>query len=156
VSSLNATSKGVILSLEKAKEEASYALSGAKVDPFNESPWRYLIGVLMEQWRYAQRKGEAEDVANANNLLREYVTKVREMKQSWNEQQPSADIPAGPCPNLLSALVDLLEIFTEDKECLAQAKDLLEELVVEDPVRRKYWQRRANGISKLLEKCMES
>jgi len=48
-----------ILSLEKANDEANYALCGAKVDPFNESPWRYLISVLTEQWRFAQNSGDA-------------------------------------------------------------------------------------------------
>ena len=47
----------VILSADMASEEAHYALCGAKLDPYNESPWRYLIGVLMEQWRYAHKKG---------------------------------------------------------------------------------------------------
>ena len=53
-----------ILSLDKAYEEANYALCGAKVDPFNESPWRYLIGVLMEQWRFAQVEGSSGEFFN--------------------------------------------------------------------------------------------
>lgn len=48
-----------ILSYEKANDEANYAFCGAKVDPFNESPWRYLISVLTEQWRFAQNSGDA-------------------------------------------------------------------------------------------------
>jgi len=141
-----------ILSLEKAEEEASYALSGANVDPFNESPWRYLIGVLMEQWRWAQRGGNAEDVAKSSHLLRDCIAKIREMKQSWDEQSRSEDPSTGPCVSLLSALVDLLVIFTDEKDFLAEAKDLLGELELEDPVRRKYWRKREKEISQLLEK----
>ncbi len=46
-----------VLSLDLAEEEAHYGICGAKLDPYNESPWRYLIGVLMEQWRFAQKDG---------------------------------------------------------------------------------------------------
>lgn len=34
------------LPLETAKKEADYAIQGAGLDPYNESPWRYLVGVL--------------------------------------------------------------------------------------------------------------
>jgi hypothetical protein len=46
--------------------------------------------------------------------------------------------------------VDLLEIFTDAKELLTEAKALLGVLMSEDPVRRKYWLKREKEISKRL------
>jgi len=149
-----AVDRNAALSLEKAKEEASYALSGAEVDPFNESPWRYLIGVLMEQWRLALRGGDTEDIAKITDLIRENIVQIREMKQFSEEQPPSEDRPSGSNASL-SALVDLLEIFTDEKELLTEAEALLGELVLEDPVRRKYWRRRQNKISEMLKKTLK-
>ena len=143
---------GFFISVEKAEEETSYALSGAAVDPHNESPWRYLVGILMEQWRGAQRGGNAEHEARSEELLRDCIAKIREMKQSWEEQQESSDSPVVVCTNLLSALVDLLEIFSEEKELLEEAVAHLGVLAFEDPVRRKYWRKREQKILKQLEK----
>ena len=152
----NVASKGSsVLSLDKAKEEAHYALSGAKVDPYNESPWRYLIGVLMEQWRLVQRGGEGDspaiDTTDVVNLIQESIASIREMKQALEEQPPTIEHSTGPSVSLLSALVDLLELFTDDKDMLIKAKNLCGELILEDPVRRKYWLKRQKTIAKLLE-----
>ena len=151
----NVASKGSsVLSFDKAKEEAHYALSGAKVDPYNESPWRYLIGVLMEQWRLVQRGGEDDtvvDTTEVTNLIRESIASIREMKQSLEEQPPTNEHSTGPSVSLLSALVDLLEIFTDEKDMLMEAKNKCGELILEDPVRRKYWLKRQKTIAKLLE-----
>ena len=143
-----------VLSLEKAKEEASYALSGAKVDSYNESPWRYLIGVLMEQWRLVQREGG--EVDKVTELIRETIAAIKEMKRSREEQSSSEGSPTeshsiGVCVSLMSALVDLLELFTDEKESLTEAKVICGELMLEDPVRRKYWYKREKEIVKLLE-----
>jgi protein farnesyltransferase/geranylgeranyltransferase type-1 subunit alpha len=141
-----------VLSHENANIEAHYALCGAKIDPFNESPWRYLIGVLVEQWRSVHRGGSTkEEIANVTTLFREYITEVRGMKQSWDENRPSDDCPDGPCVSLMSALVDLLEVFTEEKEMLTEAQTLCGELMLEDPVRRKYWRKRQTMVAKWLE-----
>jgi protein farnesyltransferase/geranylgeranyltransferase type-1 subunit alpha len=150
ISSSYKEGRGSALSLEKAHEEASYAVNGADVDPFNESPWRYLIGIVMEQWRLAKRGGGVGETAKATVLIQENIVKIREMKKSWDEQPPTDDHPPGPAASLLLALVDLLEIFTEDAESLTEAKALLEELMLEDPIRRKYWLKREKEISKLL------
>jgi protein farnesyltransferase/geranylgeranyltransferase type-1 subunit alpha len=145
-----AEDRGSALSLEKSKEEASYALYGANVDPFNESPWRYLVGILMEQWRLKNRGGDADDVSKVTGLIQENIGKIREMKQAWEEHPPRNDHQSGSSASLLSALVDLLEIFTDAEELLTEAKALLEKLMLEDPVRRKYWLKREKEISKRL------
>lgn len=142
--------RSAVLSLENAKEEASYALYGADLDPFNESPWRYLVGILMEQWRSAKRGRDADEIAKVTGLIRENIGKIREMKKSWEEKRQTDDHPSGSSASLLSALVDLLEIFTDAKELLTEAKALLGNLMLEDPVRRKYWLKREKQITKLL------
>lgn len=101
----------------------------------------------MEQWRSAQRGGNTEDISHATELLRESIAQIRELKQSLEEQPPKEDLPRS-CVSLLSALVDLLEIFTNEKDLLEEARALLDELVLEDPVRRKYWQKRLNLLEK--------
>jgi protein farnesyltransferase/geranylgeranyltransferase type-1 subunit alpha len=119
------------------------------LDPFNESPWRYLIGVLMEQRRWAQREEGADHNDKAIDLLREYIAKIKEMNKVWED--PPEDYPSGPCVSLLSALVDLLE-SVGDKSALEEANTLLKELEVEDPVRKKYWKKRQNTVLSSLEK----
>mmetsp|Transcript_8839 Transcript_8839/g.13688 ORF Transcript_8839/g.13688 Transcript_8839/m.13688 type:complete len:366 (-) Transcript_8839:33-1130(-) len=131
------------LTFDKAAEEANYAVCGAQVDPFNESPWRYLIGVLMEQYRWAQREEGADDKDRVDGLLREYVAKIKDMNKSW--ESPTEDLPAGPCVSLMSALVDLLETIG-DKSSLQEAKEMMGELILEDPVRRKYWHKRQGTV----------
>ena len=155
IASVYAEDRGSVLSLEKAKEEASYALCGADVDPFNESPWRYLVGILMEQWRVAKRGGDADDIVKVTGLIQENIGKIRGMKLAWEEHPPSNDHPSGSSASLLSALVDLLEIFTDAKELLTEAIALLGELMLEDPVRRKYWLKREKEISKRLVSIIE-
>lgn len=103
----------------------------------------------MEQWRLSQRGGDKEDIAKAAELLRESIAAIKEMKQSWEEQPPEGH-PTGACVSLLSALVDLLEVFKEDKEFLIEAKATCGELMLEDPVRRKYWRKRESAIETLL------
>jgi len=95
-------------------------------------------------------------VSIVSALLREYVRKIREMKQFWDEQQSSGNESHGPCVSMMSALVDLLEIFTNDEVFMNEAMILLDDLVEEDPVRRKYWKKRKRAIRDLLRKKNES
>lgn len=101
----------------------------------------------MEQWRSAQRGGNTEVIAHATELLRDCIAQIRELKQSLDEQPPKEDLPRS-CVSLLSALVDLLDFFANEKDFMEEARALLNELVLEDPVRRKYWQKRLNLLEK--------
>lgn len=74
------------------------------------------------------------------------------MKQIWDEQQSSGNESYGPCVSMMSALVDLLEFFTEDDVLMNEAMILLDDLAEEDPVRRKYWKKRKRAIMDLLRK----
>jgi len=156
-----------IPSLETAEEESYYALKGAEVDPFNESPWRYLIGILMEQWRWAHGSDD-EGMERRKELVRRCIGKIREMKLSLEERQKQkqqlqqqgqhlsleeeeeVEVPMGVCMSLQSALVDLLVLFVEENDSLNEAVMLVGELMEEDYVRRKYWRKRQREISALV------
>ena len=137
--------KGIILSLELAGEEAHYAICGAELDPYNESPWRYLIGVLMEQWRSAKKEGSANEIDKVNGLISTNIAEIKKMNQSLKINPPSeADVNV-PCVSLMSALVDLLEM-NGNKSSLDEATTLCMTLTEVDRVRRKYWRKREVDI----------
>ena len=85
------------LTLENARKEADCALEGAKLDPYNESPWRYLIGIVNEH-------GE---------LASEYEKKTAGLRTVLVDAGRDPD----GCSNLTSARIDLLE-HQGDKESL--------------------------------------
>jgi hypothetical protein len=92
------------LTLELAKYEADFAIdAGATADPYNESPWRYLVGILREQHRQQ---------ANPT-LMREYEQKASQLRQVVTD----ADRDPDTCANMTSARIDLLEMIA-DKEAL--------------------------------------
>ena len=87
--------------MEEAKKEADFAIEkGAKLDPYNESPWRYLIGVLTEQ----QRKLGKDD---CQSLLEEYEKKAVTLRDVVIEANRNPD----SCANLTAARIDLLEMI---------------------------------------------
>ena len=147
-----APTRATVLPLAVAREEVRYALSGAGVDPHNESPWRYLLGVVLEQVRWARREGDAEEATARRDLLRDAIARTRDLRRSLEEGTagedgvpPAAAVAAVPCVSLTSALVDLLEALADDDDGdggLAEAEGLCAELARADPVRRKYWRRR--------------
>ena len=85
-----------VLSLEVAKKEADYAIQGAGLDPYNESPWRYLIGILKEQCKVAQDK---------DSLLDEYEAKAAGLREGLEKAGKEPD----GCSSLTSARIDILE-----------------------------------------------
>jgi hypothetical protein len=92
------------ISLESARHEADFAIhTGATLDPFNESPWRYLIGVLKEQWK----------VDPDPELIDEYEEKAAGLRTILSDAKRDPDT----CANLTSARIDLFEL-KGDKESL--------------------------------------
>lgn len=91
------------LSLETARKEADYAIQGAGLDPYNESPWRYLIGVLKEQCKVL--------VEDKMELLEEYDAKV------WGQREVVSKAGKDPdgCASLASARIDILEYKGDSK-----------------------------------------
>ena len=91
-----------ILSLELIRHEADYAIhTGATLDPFNESPWRYLIGLMKEL------------PAHSVDVYAEYEVKAYSLRAILSEAHRDPDT----CTNLTSAQIDLLEMIG-DKESL--------------------------------------
>ena len=144
--------KGAILTLEMAGEEAHYAICGAEIDPYNESPWRFLIGILMEQWRCAQREGNQDEIAKAKDLINSNIKQIKQMQQSLEEKSSSDETAAEPCVSLMSALLDLLEISIDSKQALEEASTMCKTLAEVDPVRRKYWRKRELDVMNKIGK----
>jgi hypothetical protein len=71
-------------------EEADYAIKGAELDPYNESPWRYLIGLIKED----------------RSLAGEYESKASQLRIILTTAGRDPD----ECCNLTSARIDLLEM----------------------------------------------
>jgi len=129
------------LSLEQARVEAEYALEKARLDPYNESPWRFLIAILKEQIHSLQ------DAHQITSLISEYEEKIWAVQDVLKEagKDPNA------CPSLISAVVDILE-WQGDQESLEKAHGLVQSLGgTHDPIRRKYWALRAKQIQEKLE-----
>lgn len=131
------------LSYERAILEAEYALKAAEVDPFNESPWRYLMGILKEQWR-RQEKG----APNFAELLDEYEGKIFKVKHDMKER---CGADGNSCVNLISALVDVLEMKRKTS-AFKEAANFAHCLGIEhDPIRKKYWLLREKELRSRVE-----
>jgi len=130
-----------ILSREAADAELEYVLTKSELilDPANESPWRYLIAVVKEQI-FA-----LEDGAQVMSLL----SKVKERILALEFAPENVDGKA-TCPNLQSALIDLLE-WKGDPESLQEAMERAQSLADKhDTIRKKYWQFRVEEMQSAL------
>jgi protein farnesyltransferase/geranylgeranyltransferase type-1 subunit alpha len=89
------------LPLEVARSEADFAMDkGVSLDPYNESPWQYLIGLLREQLQ----KGDSE---SAREMISEYEAKACNLRQVLENANRNPET----CVNLHSARIDLLEML---------------------------------------------
>jgi protein farnesyltransferase/geranylgeranyltransferase type-1 subunit alpha len=118
------------LSKDVAHREADYAIEIAQVDPYNESPWRYLIGIVKE------------NVA----LVDHYEQAAADVKAVLSQAQRD---PEG-CANLNSARIDLLEMKGA-KDSVEEALELCKSMSAEhDTIRKKYWDLRASELETKL------
>jgi len=122
-----------LLNLDAARKEADFAIDqGASLDPYNESPWRYLIGILREQQRRVQ---EQNDNDTFTSVLVEYEARANALRNVLTEAHRDPDT----CVNMTSARIDLLEMIGT-KDSLKTAIVLTVGLAKEyDTVRKKYW-----------------
>lgn len=131
-----------VLSLETAQTEIDFAVAGARLDPSNESPWRYLIAIVREQVRH-----DGTDSATKAKILADTLEKT------FSVQQVLRDAGKDPaeCANLTSAAIDLLE-YKADVPSLEQAAQLATNLAEEhDPIRLKYWNMRTRQIQEAMQ-----
>jgi len=109
-----------------------YALQGAALDPYNESPWRFLIGVVQEQAE------AANDSSAICDLLDMCLVRTVEMKENM-ENKLAAQPALGACTSLVAAHTDLLEM-KGDKASIEEAIGLVHTLATNyDIIRKKYW-----------------
>lgn len=121
-----------VLSEEMARQEADYAIEIASIDPYNESPWRYLIGILKEQ--------------NSPAMVTHYLEAAEDIKQVLEDAGRDQEA----CANLNSALIDMLEM-TGTTECLDEAVEKCKAMAAQhDLIRRKYWDFRVEELGKRL------
>jgi len=114
------------LTEDVARQEADYAIEIAQIDPYNESPWRYLIGIVREN----------------DSLVDHYEQAAADVKTVLVE----ADRDAEACANLNSARIDLLEIKGSTGS-IEEALELCKSMSAEhDTIRRKYWDLRASEL----------
>jgi len=142
------------LSLATARTEANFALEkGASVDPFNESPWRYLLGILGEQHRALNGRssgsGNDNESDNYNDVIDDETSDVQDFESLLADCEARAVATKGvleaarrdpdTCVHRTSALIDLLELMG-GRSSLETAADMASGLARKhDVVRRKYW-----------------
>lgn len=132
------------LSGEECREEAEYALESVGGDPYNESPWRYLIGVLRERVKVLTREG-----GDIGEFIDGYLTKIEDTKQNLSSKVENPN----DCYNLTSAYIDLLQM-KGDQNSLSQAADFARELSsLYDTIRAKYWNMREEELRAAVTTC---
>jgi len=120
------------LSRDKGLEEVQYAVDVAKIDPFNESPWRYMIGIVKEN------RAKLIDVA-------------LDETSRFDKVLEEADKDAESCVNFNSARIDLLEM-KRTPETLQEAIRLSNDMASKhDLIRKKYWNLRLSDLEKVLQ-----
>ena len=136
------------IGLDVARREADFAIDhGAMLDPYNESPWRYLIGILQEQHQYyqqAQNDNNDDDNDDENkNILKAMIVTYEAKTNSNKIRNVLIDSNRDPdtCINMTNARIDLLEMMgIDDKDSLQTAILLTDGLATKyDTIRKKYW-----------------
>ena len=122
------------LSLDMAQREADFAIDqGAALDPYNESPWRYLIGILREQHQRVQ--AQITEDSTLRDIIAEYEVRANALRNVLIEANRDPET----CVSMTSARIDLLEMVGTDvalKSAILLAEGLANEY---DTVKRKYW-----------------
>ncbi len=123
--------------MDICRQEAEFALEGAKLDPYNESPFRYLVGLFREQ-----------STDNVSVLSTEYYPKLEALRSVLEEAQREPE----ECVNWTSARIDLLEGM-RDESSLAQALSLITGMANKyDTIRKKYWMLRIRQCQQKLQR----
>ena len=122
------------LPLDICRQEADLALEGAKLDPYNESPFRYLIAILREQ------KYQLVELAT------EYFPKVEALRSVLVDANRDPEA----CVNWTSAKIDLLEAMSNENswtKAVALAEGMANQY---DLIRTKYWALRVRQLKEKL------
>ena len=136
------------LSLDLAWTEADYAIEITTIDPYDDSPLRYLVALVKEQNN--NNSSNSDDNNNNNNeasmsegndgdknfvsLLRHVKNEIESLHNSWKGFHESAP--------LMGAYIDLLEMKVnhDDLSSLQKAITMANDLgMTFDIVWKKYW-----------------
>ena len=140
----------MMMTMEDAKLEAEYAIKISAIDPYNESPLRYLIALLREQQKQQQQQQKQECIAKEEeeklkeegnieemddiqfvSFLNNVETKIDGLKNTLNNEND--------CPALISAYIDILEM-KNDSISLEKGALMANDLGLKyDVIRKKYW-----------------
>jgi len=120
-----------VLPWNQVQEEIQYALHYAAIDPSNESPWRYFMGIIKEQWNYyyhrhhldydGKIKQDQEEVKvekdqedyhdnhtkRISSLLESCISNIRDMQQ----ELVHSGYDALSFIHMTSAFIDLLDLY---------------------------------------------
>ena len=145
------------LPMHFAKSEAKYAIDIATMDPYNESPLRYLVALLEEQnksSRLGREKqendvGEGEEVKDDafDSLLDLVGTKIEHLEETLSGGNESA--------SLISAHIDILEMKS-DLNSFEKGASMANDLGTKfDVIRKKYWAMRERKLRSKVTKSKE-
>ena len=113
----------------QARTEVEYALAKAEMDCFNESPFKYIEGILTECWTTPEAVSESsEEVAGLVELVKQSAAAMKDKGS----------------PHVHSVLVEIFERegkLDEARELCGELKDKV------DVIRAKYWSYRMERIS---------
>jgi len=127
-----------------AEKELAYTLRQCQLDPYNESPWRYAMGIWKEQQQQQQQR----------------TGDIREKVKAWYSVMESSirkvlldhDRIPETCADWTTARIDLLEMLGDD-ESLREAMELCQGLGEKyDTIRVLYWEHRKKGLEGKLRK----
>jgi len=104
-----------------SKQECDYAMDVAREDPYNESPWRYLIGLVKEHPHPTKTQ-----------LAQTYEQSAIDLKDVLIAAERDPD----GCVNLNSARIDLLQIMGKHNDAIALCTGMANQY---DVIRHKYW-----------------
>ena len=115
-------------------------MKGAEIDPHNESPWRYLIGIIKEQIHVSQ---------SLDFSISEKIVSYEEQIEKIIDDLKVKDIDPNTCINMVSAQIDILQM-KGDKESLNKGVLMAKILQDEDTIRSKYWTMRQEELISLI------
>ena len=133
------------LDLEKANREIEYGMKKAGADPFNESPWRYIVALVQEQHTVLNGAVSQESLDIILKCERE-MTKIRQKLRTVTGENTGVE-----SKELLSAYVDILEMKRSDEGYTAAVEIARSLGKNHDPIRVKYWKIREDEMLSNLQ-----
>ena len=137
------TKSSTPFSLARAQDEMRFAIEKAKIDPYNESPWKYFIAILKEQ-ASTSRQTIGEEDKEEEEFLKFLALCEKEVEETKASFEVESKKDGMECIHLIAAHVDILEM-KGGEDSRAKALGFIRSLESRyDPIRKKYWRLRAD------------